>query len=112
MGESEVPALSTLAATPAQRMLIRVCLDNGVPFFWRGPGTLLIAQPGLAGILRDMTVSGAIVLGFEGFEIESTDLHPRLDLIFDASRRPDANPAQVASDWPADVWIDVAIRLP
>ena len=102
-----------LSATPSQRLLIEACLDNGVPFFWRGPGTLLIAQTGMGALLPAIAAAGASVIGFEGFEMESADIHPRLDLVFEAARRPDiSNPASAISDWPADIWIDVALRLP
>lgn len=104
--------MSGTAATPVQRLLINECLDNGVPFFWRGAGTLVVAQPGLAAILEQLVQGGVVVLGFDGFEMEGAELHPRLDLIFDASRRLDADPTQALSAWPADVWIDVALRVP
>lgn len=99
-------------ATPAQRLLINECLDNGVHFLWRGAGTLVVAQSGLAAILERLVQGGVVVLGFDGFEMEGAELHPRLDLIFDASRRPDADPVQALSAWPADAWIDVALRVP
>ena len=100
------------AATAAQRLLIGACLDNGVPFFWRGPGTLLIARSGLDAILSAVKAAGATVLGFDGFEMESTDIHPRLDLIFDAAVRQDVrDPLSAIVEWPADVWVDVALQL-
>jgi hypothetical protein len=99
-------------ATEAQRLLIKACLDNGVSFFWRGPGTLLIERSGLDTILPAVNTSGATVLGFEGFEMESTDIHPRLDLIFDASSRPEVrNPLSAILEWPADIWVDVTLRV-
>lgn len=99
------------AATASQRLLIEACLDKGVPFFWRGPGTLLIERSGLDAILPVVSAAGATVLGFDGFEMESTDIHPRLDLIFDASARPDVrDPLSAIVEWPADVWVDVALR--
>ena len=105
--------MSALSATPAQRLLIEACLDSGVPFFWRGPGTLLIAQAGVGALQPAIIAAGASVIGFEGFEMESADIHPRLDLMFEAARRPDIlNPVSAISDWPADIWIDVALRLP
>src|ERR1700716_1287521 len=46
-------------------------------------------------------------LGLEGFEIESSVIHARIDLIFDASRRPEGtDPIQIVSDWSAEVWVD------
>lgn len=100
------------AATDSQRLLIEACLDQGVPFFWLGPGTLLIERSGLDAILPVVKAAGATVLGFDGFEMESTDIHPRLDLIFDASARPEVgDPLSAISEWPADVWVDVALRV-
>jgi len=102
--------MNQIGATHSQRMLISACLDNGISFFWRGPGTLLIDRSGLDTILPVVIAAGATILGFEGFEMESTDIHPRLDLIFDASRRPDIlNPSDAISDWPSGVWVDVAM---
>lgn len=100
------------AATESQRLLIGACLDKGVPFFWRGPGTLLIERSGLDSILPVVHAAGATVLGFDGFEMESTNVHPRLDLIFDASARPEVrDPLSAILEWPADVWVDVALRM-
>lgn len=100
------------AATDSQRLLIEACLNKGVPFFWRGQGTLLIERSGLDAILPVVSAAGATVLGFDGFEMESTDIHPRLDLIFDASARPEVlDPLAAILEWPADVWVDVALRL-
>lgn len=98
-------------ATNAQRLLIAACLDSGVSFFWRGPGTLLIERTGLDAILPTVTAAGAIVLGFEGFELESTNILPRLDLIFDTIGRPEVrDPLSAILDWPDDVWVDIALR--
>jgi hypothetical protein len=100
------------AATESQRLLIEACLDMGVPFFWRGPGTLLIERSGLDAIVHVVKAAGATVLGFEGFEMASTDMHPRLDLIFDASARPEVrDPLSAILEWPAEVWVDVALRV-
>lgn len=100
-------------ATPAQQMLMESCLQRAVPFFWMGPGTLLIARDGLPGVLADVEKLGASVLGLDAFELEGSDVHPRLDLIFDASRHPElANPAAIVEHWPAGLWIDVALRPP
>ena len=104
LGRPAVPAMSALSATRPQRLLIEACLDNGVPFFWKGPGTLLIAQAGMSALLPAITAARASVIGFEGFEMESADIHPRLDLMFEAARRPDIlNPVSVILDWPADI---------
>jgi hypothetical protein len=99
-------------ATQSQRLLIGACLDKGVPFFWQSPGTLLIEGSGLGAILPVITGAGAIVLGFEGFELESTDIHPRLDLIFDATTGQEVtDPLSAISEWPTEVWVDVALRV-
>jgi len=100
------------AATDSQRLLIEAYLDQGVSFFWRGPGTLLIERSGLDAILQVVNAAGATVLGFDGFEMESTDINPRLDLIFDASARAEVrDPLSAILDWPADIWVDVALRV-
>jgi len=91
--------------------LVDACLANGVPFFWQGPGTLLIARPGLKPVLDNVTATGAHVLGLEGFELNPT-IQPRLDLIFDAGRRPGISALEAAAEWPDDIWVDVTIRLP
>lgn len=104
--------MSSNLATPVQRLLIDKCLSNGVAFAWYGPGTLVIAQPGLVSILAELTKAGSTVLGFEGFELEGSVLHPRLDLIFEAAQQPGVDPVQALATWPADVWIDVALREP
>ncbi len=96
----------------SQRLLIDACLRRSVPFFWRGPGTLLIAGTGVQAVLRDVANAGARVLGVEGFELESTEIHPRIDLIFTSSRRPHEDPASVVATWGDDVWVDITLRTP
>jgi hypothetical protein len=100
--------------SPGQRALIDACLANGVPFLWSSPGTMLIAPSGVIDVVRSITADGLVVLGFEGFELERSGRHhPRLDLIFDAERRPDiSDPLTVVAGWPPDVWIDVAVQVP
>jgi hypothetical protein len=91
------------------RALIEACLRLGVYFTWRGPGALLIAQPGAKGVLDDVVGKGYRVLGYDGFELDGADIHPRLDLIYDAERRPDiSDPAAVVEGWPP-VWVDVVL---
>jgi hypothetical protein len=100
------------SATPDQRALIEACLNENVSFFWLGPGTLLIESSGLGSVLDVVTAAGANVLGFDGFEMASTEIRPRFDLIYDAESRPDiVNPMAVAADWPKDVWVDVVLDL-
>jgi hypothetical protein len=98
-------------ATAQQRALIRACLDAGVPFFWRGPGTLLIEKGGLADVVPAIIAGGETVLGFEGFELEGPHVHPRLDLMVDLGSGPSGmDPLEAVSGWPGDVWVDVALR--
>lgn len=93
-----------------QRVLIEACLKLGIPFFWRTPGTMLISGKGIRSVLKEVAAQGHKILGLEAFELESTDIHPRLDLIFDASRRPEIDdPSTIAADWPKDLWIDVTL---
>src|SRR5438093_8482033 len=90
------------------RVLIDACLRNRVPFWWRDPGTLLISVTGIAAVRRDVLTSGWKVIGLEGFELEGSDIHPRLDLIFDSDRRPDVTDvAAVVERWPREIWVDV-----
>src|SRR5438552_8843489 len=95
----------------AHRVLIEACLKKRVAFFWRGPGTLLIASPGIQDVLREVMAQGNDVLGLEGFELESSDIHPRLDLIYDASRRPDIlDPSSVVATWSGEIWVGVTLK--
>lgn len=99
-------------ATGTQRLLIQACLDHGISFFWFSRGTLLIERSGLDEIVPVVISQGATVLGFEGFELESADIHPRIDLIFDASFRPDIrDPLAAISNWPNEIWVDVALKI-
>ncbi len=97
-------------ATARQRALIGACLDLGVPFFWAGPGTLLIKKAGLASVLPEVVAAGRTVLGFEGFELDGSHIRPRLDLVADLKLgTPGTDPVEVISAWPEDVWVDVAL---
>ena len=112
IGSTQGSKVKPPSASKEHRLLIAACLDHGVPFAWRGPGTLLIKSSDLPKVLPVVMAAGAIVLGFEGFEVESPDILPRLDLIFDAERRTDiANPLRVVEGWPAEVWVDVTLRI-
>jgi hypothetical protein len=92
------------------RALINACLRHGTYFFWQGPGTMLISRKGIVEVLRDMIASGYKVLGYEGFELDGADVHPRIDLIYDAERRPDiTDPIEVVAQWPAEIWVDVVL---
>ena len=96
-------------ATDAQRQLIEACLRRGVPFWWQGPGTLLISAVGVQAVIEDVESSGLRVVGLEGFELASPDVHPRLDLIYDAGVAQRGSAAAVVADWDAKVWVDVTL---
>lgn len=93
------------------RILIDACLRNGVPFLWRGPGTMLIEGSGIRAVLEDVGASGADILGLEGFEVENLAIRPRLDLIFDVAAGFGRKPQDVVTSWGADVWVDVTLGL-
>jgi hypothetical protein len=91
-------------------LLIDACLQHRVPFFWRGPGTLLIRGSGISAVLRTALISGeARLLGLEGFELDGSDVRPRIDLIFDVERTPDEDPYAAIASWGEDVWIDARL---
>lgn len=97
-------------ATAQQKALIEACLNAGVPFFWRGSGTLLIEKSGLVDVVPAVIAMGETVLGFEGFELDGPDVHPRFDLIVDLEiGSPGMDPLEAVSGWPDDVWVDVAV---
>lgn len=87
-----------------------VCMQLGVPFFWRGPGTMLVAGSGLADVLRELGARGHQVIGLEGFDMVSPKIHPRLDLIFDADRPKNPDARTFSAGWPTDVWVDIALH--
>jgi hypothetical protein len=92
------------------RVLIDACLKLRVPFLWLGPGTLLISPIGIQRVIAEVRSCGADILGLEGFELDTFEVHPRLDLIFDSSvvGRPD--PATLVAGWGVDVWVEVSLR--
>ena len=92
------------------RLLIEACLRHRVRFFWRSPGTLLIDGRGIRAVIDDLQSTGQAVIGLEGFELESTIIHPRIDLIFDAFSRSDVGPVEILDEWPREVWIDVTLE--
>lgn len=94
----------------AQRLLIDACLRHRVPFFWRGPGALLIRQDGIVDVLQTVLASGEVrLLGLEGFELDGSAVNPRIDLIFDAERTPSEDPYAVVAAWGGDVWVDATV---
>ena len=100
--------MSSSVDLATHRTLIEACLRNGVPFFWRGPGTMLISGRGLRDVILDVLESGEEILGLEGFELEGQVIHPRIDLIFDSKTR--ADPLAAIAQWDQDIWVDVMLR--
>ncbi|HWG72898.1 MAG TPA: hypothetical protein VG184_02455 [Acidimicrobiales bacterium] len=70
---------------------------------------MLISGSGVGAVLRDVAAAGERVLGLDGFELDSSVIHPRLDLIFDPSRGPVRDPVSVVDEWGHDVWVDVTL---
>jgi hypothetical protein len=102
MSERRSPTVSR------HRVVIDACLAEGVPFFWRGEGSLLVSGVGLLRVLGRLQADGASILGLDGFEIETADLHPRIDLIFDSSTTT-GTPGEVAATWGPDIWVDITL---
>ena len=98
-------------ATDSQRVVMEACLRNGVPFWWRGRGTLLVAGEGAPGVLTDIESLGETVIGLEGFELGSTIIHPRIDLIYDRDTAIRGGAVAVATEWGPDVWLDVTVQM-
>jgi hypothetical protein len=100
------------AGQDSQRMQLaaaEVCMQLSVPFFWQGAGTMLIAGSGLAAVLRELAARGHRVIGLEGFDMITPDIHPRLDLIYDADRAKVPDASAFSAGWPADVWVDIML---
>lgn len=99
------------AEAPARhRLLIDLCLRHLVPFFWQGPGLLLISRVGLDEILGELKRREVRILGLDAFELDGADVHPRLDLIYDVDRLPGfPSPLDAVAVWPREVWVDVTI---
>jgi hypothetical protein len=92
----------------AQLAIARACMLLQVPFFWRGPGTMIIAGSGRPAVLSWLAEHGYQVIGLEGFDVAEVRLQPRLDLIYDASRSP-ASAQAFSSGWPPDAWVDITL---
>jgi hypothetical protein len=90
------------------RLLIDACLKHNVSFWWHGPGLLLISGEGIRKIVSEVTALGVRVIGLEGFELESTVIHPRLDRIFD-SDVSNVEPVSLLATWGDDIWVDVTL---
>lgn len=92
------------------RLLIGMCLHHRIPFYWQGPGLLLISRRRLDYLLKNIKKRGWEVIGLDAFELDGVDIHPRLDLIFDCDRLPGFPSAEeTIAVWPEDLWVDVAI---
>ena len=92
------------------RLLIDLCLSHLVPFFWQGPGLLLIDAKGASLVLDDLDTRGIAVLGLDGFELRGSSIRPRLDLIYSAGTSPETLvPRVVVDSWPDNTWVDVTI---
>jgi hypothetical protein len=97
-------------ASAEHRLLIELCLGHLIPFYWTGPGLLLISRQGADAVLADLDKRGARILGLEGFELVGDEIRPRLDLIFDADRLPGfPSPQDAMALWPDNVWIDITL---
>lgn len=109
--QPEVPAvMSSTRVSSEHRLLIDLCLQHLVVFLWQGPGLLLISRKRLSAVLDDLANRGIPVVGLEGFELDDQEVHPRLDLIFDADRLPGfPTPREAIETWRDDVWVDVTI---
>ena len=97
------------APTRDQRRLIETCLDLGVAVWWQGRGTLLISRVGAVSVIDAVEAAGDRVIGLEGFELDSTAIHPRLDLIYDAGIAHRGGAAAVADGWGNEIWIDMTL---
>lgn len=95
----------------AHLLLVEACLRLRVPFYWTGPGALLIAGNGLGRVLHLLAEQGTSVIGLEAFELTLPEMHPRLDLIYDADRSPGTDAQSISAGWPSDVWVDIVLAV-
>lgn len=94
----------------SQVLLISLCFQLGIDFLWRGPSELLIPRIGASRLVDELEQQGVTILGFEGFELVGEDVHPRIDLIYDAERaQPGASARSVIASWPSDVWVELVL---
>jgi hypothetical protein len=92
------------------RLLIDLCLLNNVPFYWSGPGLLLISRRGIGQVLEELSRRRIPVLGLDGFEFDGKELTSRMDLIFDSEISPSTlTPTKLVSTWPEGIWVDVTL---
>jgi hypothetical protein len=87
---------------------IEAAKKHGVPFSWRSPGTLLFPADSVRKVIEEVQLNGGKVIGMEGFELDGDVIHPRIDLIYDASRNP-ASPVDVLANWDRWVWVDLTL---
>lgn len=69
---------------------------------------MLVDGAHIVEVLHRLNQEGHRVLGLEAFEMESRDIHPRIDLIYDADRSP-GTAAEFSAEWPPDVWVDIVL---
>ena len=70
----------------------------------------MIAGSGIGVVIETVQAEGYTVIGLEGFDLDSTMIQPRLDMIFDVARAPINEPVAVAAEWGVDVWVDVVMK--
>jgi hypothetical protein len=95
----------------AQLILAEACIHLDVPFLWQGSGTMLISKPGVEDVIRLVLARGHRILGVEGFEVGSIELHPRLDQIFDSERSDGLDPIEVLARWDSEIWVDITLDV-
>jgi hypothetical protein len=90
--------------------IAEACMRLRVPFYWRSPGTMLIAGTGLGDVLQILAEQGLPAIGLEGFEMVPPDITPRLDLIYDAERSG-SDARTFSAEWPSHVWVDIVLEM-
>lgn len=84
------------------------CLILGVEFAWRSPEIVLVKGDGAKSLLDRLKSQGINVTRVEGFEFESTTIHPRIDRIFDASGKS-MSALPTILEWGGEVWVDILL---
>jgi hypothetical protein len=111
MEDNEVQAMNKKerSLVETQLQVIKLCLQEGVPFSWRGPGTFLVSGRGGSAILEALIASGERIIGLDGFEFESLVIHPLMHLIYDAAIPRSDDVVSIAKSWGPDVWLDITL---
>jgi hypothetical protein len=81
---------------------------RGVPYLRWSRGTLLFPADRVQAVLAEIEAAGGTIVGMEAFELAGNALHPRIDLIYDASRNR-SSARDVLSTWDESVWIDLTL---